>query len=87
MQEKFARLEDTAHGQMLITIQSGDGGPTVNFRLAERHGLEPSLLRGPWPDTEQGWAEARDIFEKTDLQQSAGELARMIDQVIEKARA
>ncbi|MEP3669948.1 MAG: hypothetical protein ABJN42_24830 [Roseibium sp.] len=83
--EPFARLEDTKYGQMLITVQSSPEGPTVEYRLAERMNCEPRVRRGPWPDTEEGWAQARETMRVTDIPIAAEEMVRMTDQAIAQA--
>jgi hypothetical protein len=79
MPTPFARLEDTPHGQALVTLQADDQGPFLIVRGAERGHVRPELKVGPWADTDDGWAKATAAFEAVDLKERAANMADLID--------
>lgn len=83
MTEKFARLEDTEHGQCLATIGTDDetGGAAIAIRIADRHGVEPVMTVSRFPDTDAGWKAAQSAFENFDLQKASKMLADEVDKL------
>lgn len=85
----FARLENTAHGQCLVTIDrhedsEGNEGPAIKIRIAEICGMVPECTLGPWPDTEESWKEVQQKMADMDMEFVAGELARSVMQLAGK---
>lgn len=57
---QFAKLFDTARGQILVTTDTKDGqdgeyGPCLVIRAAGTLGVTPQISHGPWSDDEAGW--------------------------------
>ena len=62
--KNFAKLfEFDDLGQVLLTVQNGDGGPELTYRIAGMHGGEPSMRLSGYCDNEAGWAKAEKAFE------------------------
>ncbi|TCT37450.1 hypothetical protein EDC90_101827 [Martelella mediterranea] len=92
MTRDFARLETHEFGQVLMTLRrdeddEGRSGPVIALQISERHGVEPTMCFGPWPDTDSGWSGATKMFENADLRKIGGSLADQIDQAFGKVGA
>jgi mono/diheme cytochrome c family protein len=81
---KFAKLFETAHGQLLATIEGvGDefDGPTICLRGESDKGVEPAFRAGPFTDTDAGWAEAEAFLDRID-QEDAENIARNLSSTL-----
>ena len=62
--KNFAKLfEFDDLGQVLLTLQIGDDGPEITYRIAGMLGVEPSVTFSGYSDNEDGWAKAEKYFE------------------------
>lgn len=92
MSRDFARLERHEFGQVLMTLRrdeddQGRSGPVIAVQVSERHGIEPTVCFGPWPDTESGWRIAGQMLENADLRKIGGLLVDQIDRGFGEAGA
>lgn len=92
MVQDFARLERHEFGQVLMTLRrdednEGRSGPVITVQISERHGMEPTICFGPWPDTDSGWKVASTMLENADLRKVGSMLADQVDQATGKAGA
>lgn len=87
MSAPFAKLFDTAFGQILVTTEneSGDNfGPCLSIRGEGNEWASPTVTHGPWKDSPDG-REFRDkIFCEFDQAQAdkwAAEFTKMFGQI------
>jgi hypothetical protein len=78
--EKFAKLFDTPHGQLLVTIDFDDDADcdVVTLRCASRHGVVPAMKMSGWDD-DTGAAKAFAAIEQEHAENHARSLAAMLD--------
>jgi len=81
-EQTFAKIFDTAHGQLLVFLdETDDGEPAISVIGADVRGVRPKAKLSGWADGEE--AQLRN-FEKTDqamAEDFAAQLHRTADQL------
>lgn len=76
--KKFARLDETTHGQLLQYLRCGDEGPCITVMLPEWNGIEVGMTAN-FPDTDAGWDAAEQSLFNNDAQSVADAIMAQID--------
>ncbi len=82
--ERFAKVFETPHGQLLVTIDWDDDAEidVINVRGASRHGVMPELKASGWEDAATGARITFDAFDQEAAERHAKGFADMLDRFV-----
>ena len=85
MNNPFAKLFDTPHGQLLVMVEGMEDdneGPTLNIRGEAFKDVVPSFKLGPFEDSDDGWRAVNSLLASID-QETADHHAASLFNVLE----